>query len=493
MGTNHFLLGTDQSENPSQLLNSPASRSAVSVERGAAQFVWTFCQCCAQCRQKHEAAMDLLARERSLISDEKLHSDWERPWWDSPEPQPNQEGDDASIPGKHLERGIARVVDEPGSHCWSPLSAVDMEHICQEANRLARQLHRVALKEALAESPLVTTLRKGNTPTRSPRRETYVVKDSPVRLLLPDVSLDDDLLLHTFSDRAAATAPGDVDIATESIITPIEDKNTPPNRKTTPTGDSTTPSHCMAVSAAANGTAVSAKTTSTAGKHTAAGRKDFSPVEKAQLSGEEAICRKDKHTAARDRVTCTRGKTTSGVAAHRPVVPGRGRGLEPKTCSLGLKQRDPGSTHGPQKKEHRSSQVVVPASHRSISCLPRTSHTREPVGRPLTESRLLARNASHKGGKLPGRSAPLTASTQPTQGAGRSVSLGIPKPVTGRSLPQPRTQVSNPGLRKGLCCLPATGSIPVTQQGSSPRGARATPPSRTSQSKRTQTASQRAT
>uniref|UniRef100_A0A8C9VR22 Uncharacterized protein n=1 Tax=Scleropages formosus TaxID=113540 RepID=A0A8C9VR22_SCLFO len=98
----------------------------------------------------------------------------------------------------HLDRHA-----EPVPQRWSPLSAADMEHIYEEANRLARQLHKVALKEAVGEVHFVAPFRRAEAAARSSRRETYVVRDSPVRLLLPDIR-----------------APGFVTSSHKSVLTP---------------------------------------------------------------------------------------------------------------------------------------------------------------------------------------------------------------------------------------------------------------------------------
>ncbi|XP_042537922.1 proline/serine-rich coiled-coil protein 1 [Dipodomys spectabilis] len=65
-----------------------------------------------------------------------------------------------------------------------PLSPEKLEEILDEANRLAAQLEQCALQdgEGASESP---GPRRGKP---SPRRETFVLKDSPVRDLLPTVN-----------------------------------------------------------------------------------------------------------------------------------------------------------------------------------------------------------------------------------------------------------------------------------------------------------------
>ncbi|XP_015740547.1 proline/serine-rich coiled-coil protein 1 isoform X3 [Coturnix japonica] len=62
---------------------------------------------------------------------------------------------------------------------WSPLSGAGLEEMVREATRLAAQLQQSHLSP-LPPSP-------GGGSPRSPRRETFVVKDSPVRALLPTV------------------------------------------------------------------------------------------------------------------------------------------------------------------------------------------------------------------------------------------------------------------------------------------------------------------
>ncbi|XP_065603626.1 proline/serine-rich coiled-coil protein 1 [Cyrtonyx montezumae] len=62
---------------------------------------------------------------------------------------------------------------------WSPLSGAGLEEMVREATRLAAQLQQCHL------SPLPSG--PGGGSPRSPRRETFVVKDSPVRALLPTV------------------------------------------------------------------------------------------------------------------------------------------------------------------------------------------------------------------------------------------------------------------------------------------------------------------
>ncbi|CAM4610936.1 unnamed protein product [Lepidochelys kempii] len=116
---------------------------------------------------------------------------------------------------QHVERGVAQGLDlnmqereDTGRsrEClarWSPLSAEKLEEIVKEANWLAVQLERCSLREkenaragllgdtALgpAGEPLVSMRlpHKERASPRSPRRETFVVKNSPVRALLPTV------------------------------------------------------------------------------------------------------------------------------------------------------------------------------------------------------------------------------------------------------------------------------------------------------------------
>ncbi|XP_031231048.1 proline/serine-rich coiled-coil protein 1 isoform X3 [Mastomys coucha] len=67
-----------------------------------------------------------------------------------------------------------------------PLSPEKLEEILDEANRLAAQLEECALKDR--ESAGTGPGRPSPRGKPSPRRETFVLKDSPVRDLLPTVS-----------------------------------------------------------------------------------------------------------------------------------------------------------------------------------------------------------------------------------------------------------------------------------------------------------------
>ncbi|XP_066561743.1 proline/serine-rich coiled-coil protein 1 [Amia ocellicauda] len=80
---------------------------------------------------------------------------------------------DLNVPEAELLQGARGA----GAPSWSPLSAERLEQISLEANRLARQLRRGARKE-----------NGGGAEPRCPRRETYVVRDSPVKDLLPSIS-----------------------------------------------------------------------------------------------------------------------------------------------------------------------------------------------------------------------------------------------------------------------------------------------------------------
>ncbi|XP_041278655.1 proline/serine-rich coiled-coil protein 1 isoform X2 [Onychostruthus taczanowskii] len=80
--------------------------------------------------------------------------------------------------------------DSPGGGCqhggsnarWSPLSGARLEEMVREATRLAAQLEGCRLPPPAPGDPSGPT-----TTPRSPRRQTFVVKDSPVRALLPTV------------------------------------------------------------------------------------------------------------------------------------------------------------------------------------------------------------------------------------------------------------------------------------------------------------------
>ncbi|XDA70242.1 hypothetical protein R6Z07M_000608 [Ovis aries] len=107
----------------------------------------------------------------------------------------SREEEDVAVlvtPEKPLRRGLSHRSDPnavaptpPGLRLsLGPLSPEKLEEILHEANRLAAQLEQCALQER-------ENTGEGSGPRRvkpSPRRETFVLKDSPVRDLLPTVS-----------------------------------------------------------------------------------------------------------------------------------------------------------------------------------------------------------------------------------------------------------------------------------------------------------------
>ncbi|XP_033375781.1 proline/serine-rich coiled-coil protein 1 isoform X2 [Parus major] len=84
--------------------------------------------------------------------------------------------------------------DSPGGGCrhkggngrWSPLHGARLEEMVREATRLAAQLEGCHLPPPAPGDPPGPAATPPGTP-RSPRRQTFVVKDSPVRALLPTV------------------------------------------------------------------------------------------------------------------------------------------------------------------------------------------------------------------------------------------------------------------------------------------------------------------
>uniref|UniRef100_A0A803VT12 Uncharacterized protein n=1 Tax=Ficedula albicollis TaxID=59894 RepID=A0A803VT12_FICAL len=84
--------------------------------------------------------------------------------------------------------------DSPGGDCrhgdgngrWSPLRGARLEEMVREATRLAAQLEGCHLPPPDPGDPPGAAATPPGTP-RSPRRQTFVVKDSPVRALLPQV------------------------------------------------------------------------------------------------------------------------------------------------------------------------------------------------------------------------------------------------------------------------------------------------------------------
>ncbi|KAK1152842.1 proline/serine-rich coiled-coil protein 1-like isoform X1 [Acipenser oxyrinchus oxyrinchus] len=126
-----------------------------------------------------------------------------------------EEEDEVFIgPVKHIERCVAKSIDlniqksgesrrrrrrrsKRGLWSWSPLSADKLEEISREANRLAMQLEKSSLKEntgrtgeARAKLRVLKDEQEHRKNPRSPRRETYLVKNSPVKSLLPSVDTE---------------------------------------------------------------------------------------------------------------------------------------------------------------------------------------------------------------------------------------------------------------------------------------------------------------
>ncbi|XP_050841405.1 proline/serine-rich coiled-coil protein 1 isoform X2 [Serinus canaria] len=92
-------------------------------------------------------------------------------------PSDSQEEEDEDSPSR-------RCRHEGSNGRWSPLSGAHLEEMVREATRLAAQLEGCHLPApGNPPGPATTPL---STP-RSPRRQTFVVKDSPVRALLPTV------------------------------------------------------------------------------------------------------------------------------------------------------------------------------------------------------------------------------------------------------------------------------------------------------------------
>nr|XP_020018645.1 proline/serine-rich coiled-coil protein 1 isoform X3 [Castor canadensis] len=110
-------------------------------------------------------------------------------------PSDSREEDDIAVlvtPEKPLRRGLSHrsnpnavaAASQGVRFSLGPLSPEKLEEILDEANRLAAQLEQCALqeRESAGESP---GPHRGKP---SPRRETFVLKDSPVRDLLPTVT-----------------------------------------------------------------------------------------------------------------------------------------------------------------------------------------------------------------------------------------------------------------------------------------------------------------
>ncbi|XP_051664713.1 proline/serine-rich coiled-coil protein 1 isoform X2 [Manacus candei] len=97
----------------------------------------------------------------------------------SPSDSQDEEEDEES-PGGGSRRGGGC------SGRWSPLRGARLEEMVREATRLAAQLEGCHLPPPAPGDPPGPAATPPGTP-RSPRRQTFVVKDSPVRALLPTV------------------------------------------------------------------------------------------------------------------------------------------------------------------------------------------------------------------------------------------------------------------------------------------------------------------
>ncbi|XP_063274470.1 proline/serine-rich coiled-coil protein 1 [Prinia subflava] len=90
-----------------------------------------------------------------------------------------EEEEDEDRPGEGCQHG-------GGNGRWSPLRGARLEEMVREATRLAAQLEGCHLPSPTSGDPPGPAATPPGTP-RSPRRQTFVVKDSPVRALLPTV------------------------------------------------------------------------------------------------------------------------------------------------------------------------------------------------------------------------------------------------------------------------------------------------------------------
>ncbi|XP_027486915.1 proline/serine-rich coiled-coil protein 1 [Corapipo altera] len=93
-----------------------------------------------------------------------------------------------------------------GSGRWSPLRGAHLEEMVREATRLAAQLEGCHLPPPAPGDPPGPAATPPGTP-RSPRRQTFVVKDSPVRALLPTVESQAPPPAKTRGGPAATAVP----------------------------------------------------------------------------------------------------------------------------------------------------------------------------------------------------------------------------------------------------------------------------------------------
>lgn len=112
-------------------------------------------------------------------------------------PSDSHEEEDVTVsvsPEKPLRRGLSHRSNpnavapavQAVRFSLGPLSPEKLEEILDEANRLAAQLEECALQDR--DSAAAGPARPSPRGKPSPRRETFVLKDSPVRDLLPTVS-----------------------------------------------------------------------------------------------------------------------------------------------------------------------------------------------------------------------------------------------------------------------------------------------------------------
>ncbi|XP_023669116.2 uncharacterized protein [Paramormyrops kingsleyae] len=408
--------------------------------------------------------MDNLTEDLGFITEEQLDFTFGSPVSDSE--QASQEVEEEVFVGavKHVERCVAKSLDfnaregvgraSPGPPHWTPLSTEKFEEVCREANRLARQLEKLSLKENLEQSPLVTALIRAQEPRRSPRRETYVVKDSPVRLLLPDVSLEGISLLSLNGEEGSASPSSPVndisDTTAKRKITPKVCKTTPAVRSVTHVASEVKPTGKTAPATKKNTpTAHASKGTPKRGSPATSPKKEVKSRAKAS-DGQAVLVTSLHRQCMKPGQGIGRGQRSNGSSAA--LYPGSGSqdgaaaAIRPSLThrTLGAKQN--------LKAVCNSSYPV--ASTSQVSSMGGPAASANIKTKPLARS-FSGTQATHAG--------PAHV-TKPSQGPKhQTTSTAYPRPVLGWSVPKGRSLASDTGVSR----LPVYHGVPVAQLRSS--------------------------
>ncbi|XP_048872495.1 proline/serine-rich coiled-coil protein 1-like [Brienomyrus brachyistius] len=442
--------------------------------------------------------MDNLTEDLGFITEEQLDFTFGSPVSDSNE-QANQEVEEEVFVGavKHVERCVAKNLDlnaregvgraSPGPPHWTPLSTEKFEEVCREANRLARQLEKLALKENLEQSPLVTALIRAQEPRRSPRRETYVVKDSPVRLLLPDVSLEGISLLSLNEEEGLASPTSPVNNVSD---TPTADGATPTKRKITPKVCKTTPvvrnvTHVTneVKPTARTSTAVKAMVTPTTGEIAPATKKTTPTAHASKGTpkrGSPVTSPKKEVTPMKSRAKASNGPAAMPATGQAVLVTSLQRQCRKPGQGIGRGQRSNDSSaalHPGNGSQDKAAAAIRPSlTHRTLGAkknLKAVCNSPQPVaptsqvssmGRPAASAKVKMKPLARSFSGTQATHAGPAHVTKPSQGSKhQTTSTAFPRPVLGWSAPKGRSLTSDTGVSR----LPVYHGVPVAQLRSS--------------------------